>query len=169
MDTCILFGGPRLRGRLVVRDSIWTSSGTDSLAGPVDVGNSMLSALPAAGACTVRHATIPGLVTLKGAPNTLADSILGRIDSVVADTRIDHCNVYGKEPYSALAKPGARCFSKDPQFRDPARLDFRLKKASPCRGRASDGRSDLGCRYTSGMRELLNVAHALRKKGLIKF
>ena len=60
------------------------------------------------------------------------------------------------------------CFSKDPQFRDPENFDYRLKRTSPCRRKASDG-GDIGCRYTPEMLEIIKKALELRKKGIIKF
>ncbi|MBL7223430.1 MAG: hypothetical protein ISS72_06240, partial [Candidatus Brocadiae bacterium] len=71
-------------------------------------------------------------------------------------------------PFGDFAKPGKGGFNRDPQFRDPANLDYRLKPTSPCRGKASDG-GDIGVRYTPEMLEMLKLAHELRKKGIIKF
>ena len=83
-------------------------------------------------------------------------------------TAIEHCDTFGKNPFLGLARPGKRCFSADPQFRDPKNFDYRLKPTSPCRGKASDG-GDIGCRFTPEMLEMLKLAHELRKKGIIKF
>jgi hypothetical protein len=60
------------------------------------------------------------------------------------------------------------CFAADPQFRDPANLDYRLMPTSPCIGKASDG-GDIGCRYTPEMIEMIQKALELRAKGIIKF
>ena len=76
--------------------------------------------------------------------------------------------MYGKEPYRDPAKPGPGCFSKDPQFLDPANFDYRLGPKSPCRGKASDG-GDLGFHYTPELIELMKEAKKLRDKGIIKF
>jgi hypothetical protein len=95
------------------------------------------------------------------------DSIVAEVTSRTAETKIEHCDVFeGK--YLVLAKPGKGCFSKNPQFRDPENLDYRLKPTSPCRKKASDG-GDIGCRFTPEMLEMLEVARELRRKGIIKF
>jgi len=100
----------------------------------------------------------------------VADSIVESIsfpgDSSVGP--IIHSCVFGKKPYKRKAKPGVGCFSRDPQFRDPKRFDYRLKPSSPCRGKARDG-GDIGCRYTPEMIEMLKLAFEMRKKGFIKF
>ena len=103
--------------------------------------------------------------TIRGA---LTDCIVKQVDSPKTDTRIDHCNVFGQPPFLNDAKPGKDCFRGDPQFRDPGNLDYRLKKTSPCRGKASDG-GDVGVRYTPAMIEIVKKALELRKKGIIKF
>ena len=53
-------------------------------------------------------------------------------------------------------------------FRDPANLDYRLNRGSPCIGKASDG-GDIGCRYTPEMIDLCKVALELRRKGILEF
>ena len=84
------------------------------------------------------------------------------------DAVVEHCNVHGSPPFIDLAKAGKGCFGGDPQFVDPAKLDYRLRPTSPCRGRASDG-GDVGFRYTPEIMEVLKVAFDLRRRGLIKF
>ena len=109
-----------------------------------------------------------GSVKVGGRECSILDSIVGQVRSSAADVRVENCDVYGAEPFWDLAKPGRGCFRVDPQFRDPANLDFRLKPTSPCRKRASDG-GDLGCRYTKEMLEMIAKALELRRRGIIKF
>ena len=116
----------------------------------------------------LRSCIILSGVLLPSESNAVVDCIVESVESRAANTRVDHCNVFGKEPFADRAKPGKRCFGGDPQFRDPKKLDYRLKKTSPCRGRASDG-GDVGVRYTPEMIEILKKALELRKKGMIKF
>jgi hypothetical protein len=87
------------------------------------------------------------------------------------NAQIDFSNVIsataGNRPL-APAELGRSCLRVDPQFRDPARLDFRLKPRSPCVGRASDG-GDIGCRYTPEMTEMVEKAVELRASGIVAF
>ena len=97
----------------------------------------------------------------------ILDSIVGVYRSgTVTGQRIEYCNVFGNTEGSAIV--GQSCFSADPQFRDPAKLDYRLAETSPCKGKASDS-GDIGCRYTPEMIELVQKALELRAKGIIKF
>ena len=107
------------------------------------------------------------LLTHPGA--SILDCILPDVHdgSMHPGAKIEYCNVYGGKN-SPGAKPGKGCFTADPQFRDPKNLDYRLKRTSPCRGRASDG-GDIGCRFTPEMIELLRRALVLRKRGILKF
>jgi len=107
-------------------------------------------------------------VVVGGRECSLVDSILLEVRSGAPDTKVENCDVYGREPFWDLAKPGKGCFRADPQFRDPANLDFRLKPTSPCRKRASDG-GDLGCRYTPEMLEMIKLALELRRRNIISF
>ena len=86
----------------------------------------------------------------------------------MAGAKVEFCTLFAGKAPRDLAKSGQGCFTADPQFRDPANFDFRLKPTSPCRKRASDG-GDIGCRYTPEMMEVLEKALELRKKGIIKF
>ena len=63
---------------------------------------------------------------------------------------------------------GKNCFTADPQFRDPANLDYRLMPTSPCIRKASDG-GDIGVRWTPEMLEMCEIARQLRAQGIIKF
>ena len=95
----------------------------------------------------------------------LTDSIVGTIANPAhLDYPIDHCNVSLEAP----PRQARNCLSADPQFRDPANLDYQLMPTSPCIGRASDG-GDIGCRYTPEMIEMVQKALELRAKGIIKF
>ena len=93
--------------------------------------------------------------------------MLGKIEARQPNTRIEYSNIVANE-LAGFARPGRGCFTKDPQFRDPKNFDYRLKRTSPCRKKASDG-GDIGCRHTKEMLEMLKVAFELRKKGIIKF
>ena len=116
----------------------------------------------------MRFCTIKGAVKLAGESNSLMDCIIGRVTSKYPNAQIKHCDLIGKPPVGGAAKLAKGCFSRDPQFRDPENLDYRLKPTSPCRKKASDG-GDIGCRFTPEMLEMLRVARELRKKGIIKF
>jgi hypothetical protein len=81
---------------------------------------------------------------------------------------IEHSNIYSQEiEFDNHAKPGKGCFIGDPQFRDPANLDYRLMPTSPCIGKASDG-GDIGCRYTPEMIEICQNARELQAQGIVK-
>ena len=116
---------------------------------------------------SARHCTLIDVMKFSGGA-ALTDCIVKQIDSGKGGTRIEHCNVFGQPPFLNHVKPGKGCFRGDPQFRDPDNLDYRLKKTSPCRGKASDG-GDVGMRYTPEMIEIIQKALELRKKGIIKF
>jgi hypothetical protein len=84
------------------------------------------------------------------------------------DDHIQRCCLFRSPPYDGKVKPGVACIYAEPQFRDPANLNYRLMPSSPCIGKASDG-GDLGCRYTPEMIEMCKIALELRRKGIIKF
>jgi hypothetical protein len=115
-----------------------------------------------------RSCTLYGLVKVDEPDVRLIRCILPSVQSSRSDTVIEFCNVYGKVPFIDEAQPGKGCFSADPQFVNPANLDYRLRPTSPCIGKASDG-GDIGCRYTPGMIEIIQKALELRAKGIIKF
>ena len=83
-------------------------------------------------------------------------------------TGVQYSDVFVAGGFLGSAKPGDGCISADPQFRDPKSFDYRLKPASPCKGKASDG-GDMGCRYTQEMIEVIKRALELREKGIIEF
>ncbi|MHC4405921.1 MAG: protein kinase domain-containing protein, partial [Planctomycetota bacterium] len=115
--------------------------------------------------CEFRSCTVRTLV-LCGRPELVFDSIVGRlaIEDRTVRHRIENCDVVGPR----LPEGSAKSFSADPQFRNPANLDYRLLPTSPCIGKASDG-GDIGCRYTPEMIEMCKIALELRAKGIIKF
>jgi hypothetical protein len=137
------------------------------LQGRLNLHNVVAQRIHTAAQAELRSCTIADGIRLDSGPNLLLDCIAGAVESRHADTRIDYCNVFG-EGFTVLAKPGKGCFSKEPRFRDPENFDYRLKKNSPCREKASDG-GDIGCRYTPEMLQMLKLAFELRRKGIIKF
>lgn len=118
--------------------------------------------------CDFRACTIPGGLRVGAGPCVVADCIVQQVESKRARVRTDYCDLFGSPPFKGSASPGERSFSRDPQFRDPEKFDYRLRRTSPCRGKASDG-GDIGCRYTPEMLEMLKLAFELRRKGIIKF
>ncbi|HUT34205.1 MAG TPA: protein kinase [Planctomycetota bacterium] len=118
--------------------------------------------------CQMDFCTVPGGLELRGAPNTITNSILEQVDSDKGDTTIEHCDVYGKEPFVDFARPGKRCFTAVPQFLNIRSFDYRLQRTSPCHKKASDG-GTIGCRLTRDMAELLALAFELRRRGLLDF
>jgi hypothetical protein len=146
----------------VARDSVVTVQAycsADRCENVVCVGN--------IGAKLLRSCTVAGTATSKG-PAARLDCVVRSINSATRETRVDYCNVFGPAPYVNFAEPGKKCFSVNPEFRDPRNFDYRLKPTSLCRKRASDG-GDLGCRYTPEMLEVVHTALELRRKGIIKF
>jgi len=142
---------------------------------PAVINNSLWSvrghpvSLRAYSCCDLRLCTIPGVVQLGMEPSSVRDCIVRRVEWPPGmQISIEYCDVFGEEPFKGGGKPGKRCFSKEPQFVDPATSDYRLKRTSPCRKRASDG-GDLGCRYTPEMVEVVRKALELRRKGIIEF
>ncbi|HUT36538.1 MAG TPA: hypothetical protein VNE39_23825, partial [Planctomycetota bacterium] len=168
VEDSVLVGIVSLRGPTEIRDSLCLQMMVEASA-RARLDNIVAPSVQASAPCEMRFCTVTGSAQFAQEPNVLLNSITGRVDSVREGTRVDWCDVYhGKSGYKSLAKPGRSCFSADPQFRDPANFDYRLKPTSPCRGKASDG-GDIGCRYTPEMIEVLEKALELRKKGIIKF
>jgi serine/threonine protein kinase len=175
LEQCIFVGSASNGNELAVRDSIWLRDAFHQVLGSLKLHNVVLPHLAphtdnhrVMAPCEAYSCTIPGAVNFGVGSNVIADSIVRVVFSEKASTRIDHCDVTDKEPFRGLAKAGKRCFGEDPLFRDATNFDYRLRRASPCRRRASDG-GDVGCRYTPEMLEMLKMAFELRKKGLIKF
>ena len=161
-DTC---------GNATITNSIFRGSVNYKGGGKLKFQNVLCRGARAEGtykSAEVRDCTIFGEAFFNNEPNLLADSIVCKVEARKRATQIEFCDVFGKTPYWDLAKPTKRCFSADPQFRDPRHLDYRLKPTSPCRRRASD-RTDLGCCYTPDMLKMLKVAFQLRKRGRVKF
>ena len=126
------------------------------------------------GGCRFQGCTLAGNVHFqvegsnRGAEGKALDCIVSSIEADDPAVEIQHCNVYGSPPFVNKARPGKGCVSGNPQFRDPATLDYRLMPTSPCIGKASHG-GDIGCRYTPDMIEIIQKALELRAKGIIKF
>ncbi len=166
LENCVLVGAVSSGGTLVLKNSVCVRDGV-GCKGKLEAHNVFAQKVLASGPAELRFCTVPGDVTLKGASSSIQDSIVSQVESPQGDTRIEHCDVFGGN-YLLLAKPGEGCFSKDPQFRDPKVLDYRLAPGSPCIGKASDG-GDIGVRWTPEMLEMIKIALELRARGLIKF
>jgi serine/threonine protein kinase len=145
-------------------------------AGIIGMENGLLTGVFTAGVLRARCCTIVGRMVstagLGGIAGTVGpgpnDSVIRQIESPSWEQPLQWCAVYGKPPVLGGLGLGANCLTSDPQFRDPANYDYRLRPTSPCRRKASDG-GDLGCRWTPEMVELLEKVLDLRKKGIIKF
>jgi len=173
IDHCVLFAQGDFRGPVEAANSIWLhyylNPGGSSMGNPRSAfTNCVLHKVYTYVPCTFQQCTITGLLDLNRSPNTVKDSIAFRIDTNEPGTTIDYCDVFGRPGYADFAAPGPHCFTANPQFIDMDGFDFRLKSTSPCRGKASDG-GDVGCRFTPQMRDLLKLAHDLRRRGIIKF
>ncbi|MFW6161931.1 MAG: hypothetical protein ACODAJ_04130, partial [Planctomycetota bacterium] len=192
LESVIVAGAARMGsgGRLKASNSIWVGEinlccpgtfmscpwlggvGTSHALKSLLVENCVCGGLSVAGSydkCTIRRSTIAGRLFLARPSNRVVDCIVGGIEARSDETTITHCDVFrSQDPFLDQANPGKGCLSRDPQFRDPKKLDYRLKPTSPCRKRASDG-GGIGCRYTKEMLEMLKLAHELRRKGIIKF
>ena len=106
--------------------------------------------------CTVRGSVLPK----PGAsgPLTIRDSITGALSGPPPQQGISvrNSNIFAQR---GSMPPGkfANVFRTDPGFANPLRGDFRLRKDSPCRGKASHG-GDLGCHFTPGLTRALELA-----------
>ncbi len=112
-----------------------------------------------------RSCTILSALSFNYADHLIVDSILANVVRGADRQRINNCDVFGAAGPLDQAKDS---FSADPQFLDPANLDYRLAETSPCKGKASDG-GDIGCRYTPEMMEMCQIALKLRAQGIIDF
>jgi hypothetical protein len=121
----------------------------------VPVGNAYHEA-----ACEFRCCTIvEGDVCSLGPRMVLTDSIRNAIlDAANTPYKIEDCDVFGEPPPSQ----GKNCFGANPQYQDPANLDYRLMRSSPCTGKASGG-GDLGVRWTPEMLEMCEITRRLRR------
>ncbi|MFH1921692.1 MAG: hypothetical protein ABIP48_17650, partial [Planctomycetota bacterium] len=150
MENCLVLGKPNLHsGKHVLRNCIFVRGGTFSSRSDMRF-------------CTI----LGGVGTYSTASGVFLDSIVDEIiwDAGAGRHHIENCNLFG----GARPEGSRNCISSNPQFRDPANLDYRLLPTSPCIGKASDG-GDIGCRYTPEMIELCEKALELRAKGIIKF
>ncbi|HUT35704.1 MAG TPA: protein kinase [Planctomycetota bacterium] len=172
VENCFVVKDVNLLDRGVVRDSLLLSAACDDGGGArmtnARVENVWAGNVRVGRQGEVRFCTVRGSVVVGGTDCVVLDSIVSDVRSTSGDVRVENCNVFGKDPFWDLAKPGKRCIRGDPQFNDPADFDYRVKPTSPCRKKASDG-GDLGCRYTPEMVKVLEKALELRKKGIIKF
>lgn len=170
LEACILLG-QMSRGYYVVQDSCVINPEAQDASG--NFTNVLFSAWfgtdNGSNKWEIKSCTLLSPVKFRAQPSFIVDSIVPSIEAPEPGTRIEYCCLYGKPPVEIKhAKAGQGCFSADPMFSNPAQLDCRLLKGSPCRGKASDG-GDLGVRYTPEMIEMLKLAFRLRAEGLIKF
>ncbi|MGA2257333.1 MAG: hypothetical protein ABSG53_21970, partial [Thermoguttaceae bacterium] len=111
----------------------------------------------------LRHCTIAGPLHLAGMSSAVSDCIIFSINGPNDSHKIEHCDVYGANPYMNRAVPGKGCLKTPPLFADARSFDFRLLPGSPCRKVASDG-SDMGFIYTPEIQALLKVAADLHNR-----
>jgi len=166
---CVVIGRGAGAGPIAVQDSFWFGRPDYGDRGAnyrnVVIGSNFEIRSP----CELRACTITGPLRMTGQPNVLVDCILPTVEATQPDTRIEFCDVYGKEPsYIDHARAGKGCFNAPPQPTNPAVFDFRPAPRSPLLQAASDGGA-LGCRYTPEMIEVLKVALTLRSNGSVKF
>jgi hypothetical protein len=111
----------------------------------------------------LRHCTIKGQLQLSGIAGAVSDSILSAISADDEGQTVEHCDVFGDNPYRNKAAAGKGCITARPLFVDAKDLDFKLQPGSPCRKAASDG-SDMGFTPTPEVQALLNAAADLRNR-----
>ncbi len=111
----------------------------------------------------LRHCTIDGPLQLSGMSSIVSDCIVSTINAANDSPAIEHCDVFGDNPYANRAVPGKGCLNTPPRFADPKSLDFRLLPGSPCRKAASDG-GDMGVAGTPEIQALLKLAAELRSR-----
>ncbi len=110
----------------------------------------------------LRHCTITGPLHLAGRSGLVEDCIVSTIDAPQGGQKIEHCDVFGENPYKNQAAPGKGCLKAPPRFFDEKNFDLRLQALSPCRKAASDG-GDMGITYSAEMQTLLKAAADLHK------
>jgi len=173
VSTCLVLGegGNHGAAPLTCTDTIWIGHAPTGRAVRCIFRNCVLRGLPhGLGPMSVANqcALLCGVLFQAGEGRLMDSVVLGQVESSQPDVLVEYCAVTGTPPFIGKVRRGRGCISADPQFRDPANLDYRLKPTSLCRKRASDG-GDLGCRYTKEMLEVLAKALELRKKGIIEF
>ena len=158
-----------VEGRFVIANCCWVRGKLTVRKGDRSTVNNVAAIAAWVGTPSeVRATTVANVLDLGSEPHIITDCILGKINAPTPKVRIDHCNVYQKDGFLGKAKPGRRCFSAEPHFRDLDKFDYRLRPGSSSRRRAADG-GPLGCRYTPDMLALLKRTFELRKKGAIDF
>ena len=164
----VFTAGVRIEGDFVAQDSIFLghagSKGSCEFKNVLVCGGGGASCGPDS---RLGHCTISGTLQLSGMSGKVSDSIVSSVNASDGHT-IEHCDVFGDNPYTNGAVAGKGCLNAKPQFADGRDLDFRLRPGSPCRKAAADG-SDLGFAYTSEIEALLKVAASLRNRTRGKF
>ena len=168
IERCVILGTVTGKGSLRVRDTVFLRGGVHADQGVPTLVNCVVPSVVARAGCELTRCTVLDTAMLDAGDTRVAECILARLDSLPPAARIERCDILSRRGAIQQRDLGGTCFSKNPQFRDPKSFDYRLKRTSPCRGKASDG-GDIGCRYTPEMLEMLKLAFELRKKGIIKF
>jgi hypothetical protein len=126
----------------------------------------------ATGSWEMRNCTVPGDIELSYCgPTLFRDCVLGRVHVWPGEPRIEYCCLSLRMTVNFDTIPwrlGKGCLTVDPRFTDPEKLNYRLRSSSPCYKKASDG-SDMGCRFTPEMQEMIQKALDLRKRRFIDF
>jgi hypothetical protein len=104
---------------------------------------------------------------LNNPASIVLDSILASIEVRQGRHRIEHCDVFGQQPYVGQVSPDSSCLNADPRLRDLTHFDFRLLDTSPCRSKASDG-GDIGCCPTEKAQAVWSVAARLDAGGAFR-
>ncbi len=169
MDHCVIAGTGRGPGPVSVSNTLWYGrpefGNRDTKYQNVLVKGDLNVNAP----CELRGCTIIGKVKLTGEPNVVVDCIMPSIEATKQDTKIDYCNVFGKEPtYIDNAKAGKGCLLMPPMFVNPGRLNFQLAAGSPCLKKASDGGA-MGCRFRQEILNVVAVADGLLSRGLFLY
>ncbi len=161
----VLAAGVRAPRGVFAKDCVFF--GRVASAASCSLQNVLVCGPASAGNCgpnsRLRHCTITGALLLTGMSSMVSDSIVHSINALNAGHKIDHCDVFGDNPYMNQATAGPGCLQAPPQFADLRSFDFRLQLGSPCRKAASDG-SDMGFAPTPELQVLLKVAADLRNR-----